>query len=227
MLDLLRCAEAVVHRHEFSIGEEEARKRSDLFGDRGGKEMRLTFFRKVGSDFAHIGPESEGKHFIGFVQHQGADVPEVHASVPQVVEDAAWSADDDVNPGFQGIDLFRVARAPINGKDEDATMPAQGGQLHGDLVGQLPGRQHHQGLDPSHGSVDPLDEGNSESTGFPAARLGLDDEVSATAHERNRFGLDRGGRMPAEFTDGGLDIFGDFGEKFRKFRKFSHIGAVA
>ena len=80
-----------------------------------------------------------------------------------------------------------------------------------DLVRELARRQHYQRLDDlllaSTSTASTI--GNAEGAGLAAPGLRLDDEIPASAHKRDRLGLDgHRGRSIRARVERGLDVFG-------------------
>ncbi len=179
MLDLLGCSLVVAERDVLCVVLEEARQRANFFGDRCGKEMRLSTFRQVGCDLAHVRPETEGKHFVGFVEDQDLELVEVHAAVTDMVEDPTRGAHDDVCAGFEAVDLRAVADPAINREATNASVLANGCHFLRNLDRKFAGGKHDQGLGRLGVNVDRLTDRNAEGARLATARERLDDKITA------------------------------------------------
>ena len=109
------------------------------------------------------------------------------------VEQAARGADDDVDALAQRLDLRLVRPPAVDGEHPRADVFARGGQVAGDLHGQLAGRGDDQGLRRGAGGTgqrDPVQQRHAEAEGFAGAGAGLTDQVLAGQRDRQRHLLD-------------------------------------
>ena len=117
-------------------------------GRHGGREQRrLMAFRGFLQDAFDVVDKAHAQHFIGFVEYQGLQLGQVERTLVQVIDDAAWRADDDVHAAAQGRQLRAVALAAVDRQHVEA---GNVGGVHlerfGDLDGQFARRCQDQGL---------------------------------------------------------------------------------
>jgi hypothetical protein len=134
-------------------------------------------------------------------KHQYLDVRQVeHAAVGQV-EQPARRTDDDVDAALQHLQLRLVGDPAVDGQDPHRTHGGRGGQVLGDLDGQLTGRRHDQGLRLAGGGQlfvvrfaggdGALQQRDAEPEGLAGPGPGLTDQVGAHQCDGERHLLDR------------------------------------
>ncbi len=96
-------------------------------------------------DALDVGQEAEVQHLVRLVEDQGADLGQVEVTLPGQVEQPSRRADQDVDPGPQGLDLRLVGAAAVQRQHAGADAGAGHPQVVGDLDGQFPGGDDHQG----------------------------------------------------------------------------------
>jgi hypothetical protein len=175
VLDLLRRARVVVQRHELRVLQEEARQRLHLLGDRRGEQARLAVGRQVLVDLAHVGPEAQGEHLVGLVEHERPHLVEAQPTRSEVIQDAAGCPDDHLVAGVDALELLRVSDAAVDRQAADALRASDRLDLGGDLLGELAGGGEHDCLTPERVGVDAGDDRNPEGAGLPASGLRLHD----------------------------------------------------
>src|SRR5712691_1009620 len=177
----------------------------DLNRDRGREQRRLAVARGAPQDALDVWLEAHIEHAIGLVQHHHTHLTEAQRAAPQVVDDAARSADDDLIAAAHALDLALVPDATIHRQGAQAGVFTQPVHLRRDLLRQLASRHDYQSLHDLQIDVEPFQDRDAESAGLAAARLGLTDQVGATTQHRDRALLDGGRLLPARFGHGALD----------------------
>ncbi len=84
----------------------------DLRGHGGGEQCALAVLRRLGEDGFDIVDEAHAEHFIGLVQHQSLEFIQLQGALAQVVEQAAWCADNDLRTAPQSLDLGKKSCPP-------------------------------------------------------------------------------------------------------------------
>ena len=56
------------------------------------------FSRDLSHDGFYVFDKAHAQHFVGFIQHQTAQVREVQGAALQVVQQAAWGTHNDLRP---------------------------------------------------------------------------------------------------------------------------------
>ncbi len=164
----------------------------DAYRVGGGEQQRLAAFRGLLDDVFDGVVETHVEHAIGFVEDQRVEAIQHQRALAQVLLDASWRADDDVGAVFEESDLRAEGHAAAQGQDLDVVFGAgQATDFLGDLVGQLTGRAHHQGLAAEETRVDRVQQADAEGGGLAAAGLGLGDQVHALEDHRQALRLDR------------------------------------
>ncbi|GAB7076462.1 hypothetical protein JCM18897A_43190 [Streptomyces sp. JCM 18897] len=142
-------------------------------------------------------------------------MPEVELALSGQVEQAARGADDDVDALVERLHLGLVGAAAVYGEDADVADLARGEQVVGDLLAQLAGGDHDEGLrgggellglGPARldvgGDGDALQQGEAETEGLARTGLGLADDVGAREGDRQRQLLDGKGVGDADGFEG-------------------------
>ena len=135
--------------HRLRIAHELRRELLDA--DRVGcrEQQGLTTLRGLDDDVFDGVVETHVEHAVGFVEDQRVQAIEYQRTLAQVLLDTPRSADDNVGAVFQRGDLRAEGHAAAQGQDLDVVFgTGQAADFLGDLVGQLTGRAHHQGLAP-------------------------------------------------------------------------------
>ena len=128
------------------------------------------------------------------------------------VEQPAGRADDDVDALAQRVDLRLVGPAAVDGEHAGAELLAGGGEVAGDLHGELAGRRDDQRLRRGAawppGSVEPVEQRDAEAERLAGAGAGLADQVAAGQRDRQGQFLDREGPGDADVGERGDDLAG-------------------
>ena len=120
--------------------------------------------------FLHIGIKTDGKHAIGLVKDQLAQVGEIQRAAQQMVEHAARRAHNELCAVAQGVHLFFVAHAAVNGHGNNARSFKKNGGLALYLHGQFPRGRQHKRLGRLEFGRKPGQHGQQVAARFAAAR---------------------------------------------------------
>ena len=82
---------------------------------------------------------------VGFVEDEGVDFFGLHLAALEQVKDAAGTADHDLGPFSEVLDLGPVGDTPVDGNRPDPGSARKGPDLLVDLDGQLPGGSKDEG----------------------------------------------------------------------------------
>ena len=111
-------------------------------------------------------------------------------------------------PCLQGIDLWAIAYAAVDGDGAQARVAEDDLRLVPDLAGELAGGYQDQGLAAVLLGIQPLDHGEQEGAGLAGAGARLDHHVAAGQQVRNGAGLDGHQGRPAGALDGSTQRLG-------------------
>lgn len=169
------------------------------------------FMRQQLDDPLDIGQEAQVEHLVGLVQDEAAHVRQVELALARQVEQPARSADYDVDALLEGLDLRLVGTAAVDRQHAYVTHLAGGLEVVGDLLAQLAGGDHHEGLrgvgqllgsGPARldvgGDGDALQERQAEAERLAGAGLGLADDILAGQRDREGHLLDGERRQDAD-----------------------------
>ena len=156
-----------------------ARQLLDGVRNRGREHQRPAVLRRRFENLFQLVAEAEVEHLVGLVQHQRLHRAELQRAALEVIAEAARRPDHDVHAAFQRAQL----RADVRPADARRHPRArqQPGELARDLVGQLPGRRHHQ-RERLAGLVQRQQVGRdrqAERDGLPGTGAGADHEIPA------------------------------------------------
>ena len=125
-----------------------------------------------------------------------------------MVEQAAGTGDDDLDPGAQFLDLRVHAHSAVDGGAAPFRMVAEGPDGIMNLLGQLTRRRDDQGADPAGRSFDQtLQDRQNEGGCFARSGLGQAHDVVSLEDRRDGLALDGGWCVIAERPDSGLDLW--------------------
>ena len=172
----------------------------------GAEEAGLLVLGDPVQDLVDVLDESHVQHPVGLVEDHHVDVLQLQCAPFQVVNDPAGGSHDDVDAVLELPDLAVDLLSAIDGTDPDAGVPADLGEVSGDLYGELPGGGQHESLDSPIEEVDGFHHGNAEGRRLARPRLGLADHVPALEEGDDGLGLDGGGLLEAQVLDAPQDI---------------------
>ena len=164
----------------------------DDLGRHGRREQhRLALFGHGGKNLFELRSEAHIKHAVGLVENQNIDFVKSHCLLPQVVNQAPRSGDDNMRPVLNGIYLL-AHRFPTD-KHRGAQPQGPADLLDGlvYLQGQLARGQNHQTA--AFMEAETLDHRDPESEGLTRAGLGNADYVFAFDGNGNQLMLNRRG----------------------------------
>ena len=150
------------------------------------------FSRDLCHDGFYVFDKAHAQHFVGFIQHQTAQVREVQGATLQVVQQTAWSPYYDLRALTQSAQLHVITLAAIQGHDVNA-MHVFGEISHrfSNLNRQFAGRCQHQDLRCFQGSVKVVQQWQRECCSFTTTGLCHAQHITAVQQVRNTLSLDR------------------------------------
>ena len=127
------------------IVQQPVRERADLVRERRREQQVLALLRQHREHAADVADEAHVEHAVGLVEHEVADLREVHDALVDVVEQAPGRGDDDVHALAQRVDL-RARAHPAEDQDRAlAQVAAEVLEATGRPARQLArGHQHQQ-----------------------------------------------------------------------------------
>ena len=156
----------------------------------------------------HILVKAHVQHFVGLVQHDLGHMGEVDVVVLIVVHQAARRCHHDLAALGQALGLlFHVGTAVHAGHLHLGHEVSEVRQLLGDLLGQLAGGGHDDGLGVLVLRLDMLRHRDAEGAGLAGAGGGLGDDVMPGQHDGDGLFLDLGHFGKAHALHGLADGF--------------------
>ena len=135
----------------------------DLGGHGGREHDGLAGGGEVLGDGENVFGETHVEHAIGFVEDEERDATEVDVADVHVGDEAAGGGDDDVGSETKGFEFLVVSVAVVAAVDGQTADGAEvvAKALHGliDLLGQLAGGRHDDGVDGVVGKTAVVEEG--------------------------------------------------------------------
>ena len=210
MLDLLDVDLVLGEQHPLGLGQVVVDEPLDAEGDGGREEQRLPLRRHVLHDLAHLDREAHVEHAVGLVEDEHLHLLEAQGLAPQVVEDAARGAHDDVGAGADAFELAVHRVAAVDRLDLRRPWPCRSrASSSRDLDGQLArGGQGHR-LDGRQRGVDLLDHRDAEGRRLAGPGAGLHDEVLAGQRAGDGLELDVRGGLVAHGVQAGQGLGGE------------------
>ena len=173
-------------------------------------------------NFLEILAKAHVEHFIGFVEHRGAEILEVERAAFEMVAQPPRGADNDMRAALQRAPLFRSIHAADTGRDLGTGRLIEPGQFATHLQGEFAGRRddQRQRLDQKRETPVVIEQlrrhRQAEGYGLAGTGLGRHDQVASF-----RFGFQYGGLNGSR-----LVIFTRrerLGEKRRNFRERHNV----
>ena len=156
----------------------------------------------------HVGVKTDGKHAVGLVKDQFAQVAEVQGATQQVVQHTARGTHNKLRTVAQGVHLLFVTHAAVNGHGNNARALKQHGGLTFHLHGQFPRGGQHKRLGSLEVGRKPGQHGQQVAARFTAARARLHHDVAPFQQVGQRQRLHRHETLPAGAGTGGAHVFG-------------------
>ena len=186
---------------QFAVAHVLFRQRDDPFGHRGRKEQNASPVVRMGEDFLDILDEAHVQHFVGLVEDQVLEFPDVKRSPVQVVEYPARRSDDHVDAFGQSAELFAHRSAAVDGRDRQLAAAVQRQQFLGHLQRQFARGHEDQGLSRALKRAEPFENRQAERGGLAGPGLGLRDDVVRL------FGVEQSGNCQPLYGRRGLEAF--------------------
>ena len=183
----------------------------DLGRKRGRKERRLHVVGEGFENRLEFVREAEVEHFVGFVEHERADLREVERALLDVVERAAGRRHDDVRPAAQGADLAAVFLTAVDRRDVRARSLAEAVEGFAHLQTEFArGRKNEHERQVGFLADDVALEKRQRKGGrLASAGRGHAENVAAGKESGDGFGLNRGRFFKTELRDGVDDRRGE------------------
>ena len=187
--------------------EDVARELGDRAGHRRREEQVLPLGGEVPQDALDVGEEAHVEHPVGLVDDEDLQPVELRVAEAEVVEEAAGSRDDDVDPGAEGVLLRPHADAAEDGGAGERRVDGELPRVLVDLGGQLARRRDDQGAREAARLPDETVEDREDEGGRLAApRHRAGEEVLAGEGGGDRVVLDRGGPGEAQLLDAAEEV---------------------
>ena len=116
-----------------------------------------------------VGQKSHVEHAIRFVEHEKLEARQPGVGCTEMIEQPAGSADDDVDAAAEGMLLRAHADTAEHRGRGERRVHGEGGQILGDLRGELPGRRQHERACRAAGPAHQLMQNRQEKRGGLAA----------------------------------------------------------
>ena len=147
----------------------------------------------MAQDAADVGQEPHVEHAVRFVEHEVLEAAELRVRLPEVIEQAARRADDDVDAAAERVLLRPHADAAEDRGGGQRRVHGEVVQVFDDLRRQLARRRQHERARRAARLVDQLVQDRQEERGgLAAAGHRAGEQVLPGERRRNRVGLDRG-----------------------------------
>lgn len=158
-------------------------------------------------DALDVGEESHVEHPVGFIEHEHFEVVELGVGLLEMVEEAPWCRDDDVDAAAEGVFLRPHPDTTEHCRSSDGRVCGEVGEIGVDLRGELAGGGEDEGAGhAARFSHQPVDDGEEERGGFAAPGLGAREEVLSGHGGRDGVLLDLCGAGEAEVGDAAEEI---------------------
>ncbi len=154
--------------------------RPDRFGHGGGEQRHLPVARGLLENRLDIVNEAHAQHFVGFVEHQGLELAEVHGAPIEVVKQTPGRTHHHVRAAAQAGQLTLHVLAAVDGQHVEAAHAGGVGlEGLGHLNCQFPRRAQHQRLGAHLRHVNVRQNRQGEGGGFAGTRLRHADHILA------------------------------------------------
>ena len=168
----------------------------------GAEKENLLRLGHVPEHSPDVGKEAHVQHSVGLVQYQILQPGQGRVVVLEVIEKPPRGGDDDVRPSSERGLLLTHAHATVHHSRLEPGELGQGIEVVPDLAGELSSRGHDQSAGRAAWLVHQLvKDGQKEGCGFAAARGGTSEQVPAFEGRGDRFRLNRGRALKAQFVD--------------------------
>ncbi len=187
--------------------EDVARELGDRAGHRRREEQVLPLGGEVPQDALDVGEEAHVEHPVGLVDDEDLQPVELRVAETEVVEEAAGSRDDDVDPGAEGVLLRPHADAAEDGGARERRVDGELPRVLVDLGGQLARRRDDQDArEPARLPDETVEDREDEGGRLAASRHRAGEEVLAGEGGGDRVVLDRGGPREAQLLDAAEEV---------------------
>ncbi|PNG84361.1 hypothetical protein CBL13_04227 [Pseudomonas putida] len=177
--------------------QRQPRQHANLIGEGGGKQQRLALARQCRIHRLQLFGKAQVKHAVGFIQHQGLHLVELHGVLPEQVEQAARGSHQQVDTPAQAHHLWVDTDPAIHRVSTQRQVLGVFAHVVVHLLGQLASGYQHQGADRVAGHLlalqrQALQHRQGKACGLAGTGLGCGHQVAAGQHGGDGFGLHRG-----------------------------------
>ena len=170
------------------------------------KQRHLTFGRRLFENPFDVVDEPHAQHFVGFVEHHPAQVPEPQRAALDVIHHTAGRADHHIDTALERGQLRAIALAAVD-RQHGESVHVAGIALEGfrDLDRQLARGRKHERLRALSAATaaQARQNGQRERRGLAGTGLGLAEHIAPGEQRRDRRGLDRRRRFIADLRQNG------------------------
>ncbi len=195
------------------------RQHADLVGESGREQQRLALAWQRGVHRLQFFGKAQVEHAVGFVQHQGLHLIELHGVLPEQIEQAPRGGHQQVDTTAQAHHLRVDADPAIHRVGAQRQVLGILAHIVVHLLGQLTSGHQHQCADRVAGHLlafqrQALKHGQGKARGLAGAGLGRGHQIAAGQHGGDGLGLHRGRGGVVQFLQGAQQRFdqAEFGE---------------
>ena len=134
---------------------------------------------KSGEDVVDLVLETTGQHFVGLIKNEQLDVRRVEDLPHQHVHDTTGGTDNDVDTVLKAGNIIGDTGSTDARVATDVEVVSESENDLLDLLGQLTGGGKDKGLASNEISLNPLEDTDGKSRGFPSSRLSLSDDIAS------------------------------------------------
>lgn len=145
-----------------------------------------------GEDVVDLVLETTGQHLVGLVEDKQLHVRRVEDLPHQHVHDTTGGTDNNVDTILQAGNIVRDTGSTDARVATDVEVVTKGQNDLLDLLGQLTGGREDESLASDEISLNPLEDTNGKSRGFPSSGLSLSDDITSLDDGENGPLLDSG-----------------------------------
>ena len=208
LLDTVKLDIGRLEGHADGILEDLFGELLDLGGHGGREEGDAAGLREADLDnLTHLIGKSVTEHLVSLIEDEAAEIVEAEVAAVGQIVDATGSADDNVGAGADLTGILVTGNAADRENDLDLQVAADRANHSGDLLGELMGVGHHEGLGLLQSGVNTAQNADAEGAGLAGTGLGLAEYITSLDEGHDGNGLDRGGLLEAVGVDSAEEVF--------------------
>ena len=147
LADVRTGSDAGLNAHFLRIFHKATGNATDSFRHGCREQRGLMFSRDLRHDGFYVFDKAHAQHFVGFIQHQTAQVREVQSAALQVVQQTTWGTNYNLRALTQSAQLNVITLAAVQGHNVNAIhVFCEIGHCFSNLNRQFAGRCQHQNL---------------------------------------------------------------------------------